>query len=172
MKKPEIYEKYPLWIIAVIDVLNLLVYIAGAYIMFKLSLITGWLYVIFLVFIEASVYREGCANCCYYGKACAFGRGFIAPLFVKKGSPKKFCEKKIEWKDLIPQMLVVLIPVITGIALLISRGFNLRILIALIYPVLSWFMLNPIIYGKLACPHCKQGSICCPAVEFFSKKKK
>ncbi|MBW2994872.1 hypothetical protein KY312_00830, partial [Candidatus Woesearchaeota archaeon] len=102
---------------------------------------------------------------------CAFGRGLIAAKIYKKGNPKKFCEKKIEFKDLIPQILVAAVPVVVGIALLISRGFNLLILLATIYPVASWFLINPIIYGKLACIHCKQGSICCPALDFFSKKK-
>jgi hypothetical protein len=70
-----------------------------------------------------------------------------------------------------PQVLVVLIPLIVGIALLISGGFNLLILIAMIYPIYSWFAVNPILYGKLACIQCKQGSICCPALKFFTKGK-
>jgi len=37
--------------------------------------------------------------------------------------------------------------------------------------VFSWVCLNQIIYGKLACIHCKQGSICCPALKFFTKGK-
>jgi hypothetical protein len=41
----------------------------------------------------------------------------------------------------------------------------------MIYPVFSWFAVNPILYGKLACLHCKQGSICCPALKFFTKGK-
>lgn len=102
----------------------------------------------------------------------AFGKGVIAAKFFKKGDPKKFCERKLGFKDFIPQILVVLIPLIVGIALLVSRGFNLPILIAMIYPVFSWFVINPILYGKLACIHCKQGSICCPALNFFIKKEK
>jgi hypothetical protein len=168
----KIYDKYPIWIVVLVNILMLAVYVAGAYIMLTLHWITGALYVIFLGFVEFTVYREGCRYCFYYGGGCAFGKGAIAALFYKKGDPKNFCKKKITFKDLIPQLLVVAIPLVVGIALLISRGFNLWILIALIYPVLSWFVLNPIIYGQLACPHCKQGSICCPALDFFSKKKK
>ncbi len=140
--------------------------------MFVLNWITGLLFIVFILFVESTIYKEGCVNCFYYGKLCAFGRGIIAPLLYKKGNPKKFCEKQIKFKDLIPMILVVAIPVVVGIALLISRGFNLLILLAIIYPVLSWFVLNPIIYGQLACPHCKQGSICCPAMEYFGGKKK
>lgn len=171
MKKgKKIYENYPLWIVLVIILLFLLVYIAGAYIMFTLHWITGVLFIAYLVILELSVYREGCKHCFYYGKRCAFGRGIIARVFVNKGDPKKFCEKEFTFKDFVPQILVVTIPIIVGIALLISRGFNVWILIAVLYPVFNWFVVNPIIYGKLACPHCKQGTICCPALKFFSKK--
>jgi hypothetical protein len=170
-KRPEVYESYPIWMVILINILTLAVYVAGAYIMFVLHWVTGILYLVYLVFIEFSIYREGCVHCFYYGRLCAFGRGAVAALFLKKGDPKKFCERELKWKDFVPQILVAAVPLVVGIALLISRGFDLLILIALIYPVLSWFVLNPIIYGKLACPHCKQGSICCPALKFFSKKK-
>ena len=170
--KPVLFEKYPLWMVLVFNLAMLLVYLAGAYIMFRLHLITGILFIIYLIFIEASVYREGCRHCFYYGKRCVAAKGLLAPFLVKKGDPKKFCERKLKFKDFIPQLLVALIPLIVGIALLVSRGFHLLTFIALLYPVFSWVVVNPIIYGKLACNHCKQGSICCPALEFFSKKKK
>jgi hypothetical protein len=170
-KKPVIYDKYPIWVVLIVNILQLLVYAAGAYIMFVLHWITGILFIIYAILMEFSVYKEGCRYCCYYGGGCAFGKGAIAKIFYKKGNPKKFCERELKWKDFVPQILVVAIPVMVGIALLISRGFNWLILIAMIYPVFSWFALNPIIYGRLACIHCKQGSKCCPALDFFSKKE-
>jgi len=170
-KKPEIYEDFPVHIVILVNILTLAVYVAGAYIMFTLNLVTGILYVVFLVILEFQVYREGCRYCFYYGKLCAFGKGMIAQLFFKKGEPKEFCKRELNWKDFVPQILVVAVPLVVGIALLISRGFSILILLALIYPVLSWFALNPIIYGKITCPHCKQGSICCPALKFFTKGK-
>ena len=170
-KKPEIYDCYPLWIVILANILILSVYVAGAYIMFKLSPITGVLYVLYLVFLERHFFKEGCIHCWYYGKLCAFGKGTLAAIFFSKGDPKNFCERELELKDFIPQVFVILIPLIVGISLLVLRSFNLLILIAMIYPVFSWFAVNPILYGKLACPHCKQGSICCPALKFFIKEK-
>lgn len=170
--KQRIYEQYPLWMVLVVNIFQLAVYAAGAYILFELSMITGTLYVLYLLMLEVNVYREGCRYCCYYGKLCAFGKGKVAVMFFRRGNPKKFCERKLSFKDIIPQLLVVLIPVIVGIALIISRGFDWIILMAILYPLFSWLCLNPIIYGKLACAHCKQGSICCPALEFFMKKGK
>ncbi len=172
MKNPKIYDRYPLRIVALANILQLAVYVAGAYIMFKLSLITGILYVVYLLLLERSVFKEGCIHCCYYGKFCAFGKGVVAAKFFKRGDPKKFCERRLGLKDFIPQLLVVLIPLIIGVALLVSRGFDTSILIAMAYPLLSWFAINPILYGKLACLHCKQGSICCPALKFFTEKQK
>jgi hypothetical protein len=167
MKKSEILDNYPLWIVIFANILILAVYVAGAYIMFALSLITGFLYVAYLVLLELYYFKEGCTCCCYFGKLCAFGKGAIAAMLFKEGDPEKFCERELGFKDFIPHVLVVLIPLIVGTAILISRGFNLLILIAMIYPVFSWFAVNPFLYGKLACLHCKQGSICCPALKFF-----
>lgn len=140
--------------------------------MFSLSQLTGILYMLYVLIIELQVYREGCKYCFYYGKRCVAAKGLIAPFIIKKGDPKKFCERELSFKNFIPQLLVTLVPLVVGIALLISRGFNILILLALIYPLLSWFIVNPIVYGKIACPHCKQGSICCPASDFFMKKQK
>ncbi len=170
--KKEIYDKYPIWIVLIVNIVMLLVVLAGSYIMFRLNLITGILYLIFIILLEFNVYREGCRYCCYYGGGCAFDKGRIAKLFFKKGDPKKFGERKLNWKDFIPMILASLIPIVVGIALLVSRGFHIPTLIASIYPLLNWFVINPLLYGQLACKHCKQGSMCCPALAFFSKKKK
>ena len=172
MNKPKLYEKYPLWIVFVVNIIMFLVVLAGAYIMFKLHLITGILYIIYIIFLEFTVYKEGCKDCYYYNSRCAFGKSYIARIFFKKGDGKNFTERKTGWKDLIPIILGSLVPIVVGIALLVSRGFHLLTLIATIYPVINWFFINPIIYGQLACKHCKQGAKCCPALEFFSKSKK
>ena len=165
------YESYPIWSVAVVILLFLAIYLAGSYIMFRLHLIAGLLFVLYIVLMEFYTYKEACPHCYYYGKRCYSGRGLIAQFVYKKGDPKKFCEKKIKFKDFLPQVIMLVIPIIVGIALLISRGFHLLTLIATLYPVFNWFFINPILYGKLACPHCKQGKKCCPALDFFSKKK-
>jgi len=139
--------------------------------MFRLHLAAGILYLLYIVLMEFFVFREACPHCYYYGKLCFSGRGKLAKLLYKKGDPKKFCERQMKLKDLIPQLIVVAVPIIVGIALLVSRGFHLLTLIAVLYPVFNWFVVNPILYGKMACPHCMQGKKCCPALDFFSKKK-
>ena len=165
-----IFDSYPLWTVILANILLLAVYVAGIYIIFTLSLITGILYVIYIVLLEFYYLKEGCTCCCYYGKLCAFGKGSISALFFKKGDPGKFCERELGFKDFIPQVLVVLIPLVVGTAIIISRGFDLLFFVVVIYPVFSWFVINPILYGKFACVHCKQGGICCPALKFFIKE--
>jgi len=168
----KIYENYPWGVIVLANVLQFLTCLTGAFIMFKLNLITGFLYLIFLILLELSVYKEGCIHCCYFGKRCAFGRGLIAAKIFKQGNSQKFCAKEVTLKSFLPHILFSAIPVIAGILLLVSRGFNIFILIALIYSILNWVVVSPVLYGKIACPHCKQGSICCPALNFFNKKQR
>ena len=140
--KSKYYESYPIWSVAVVILLFLAIYLAGSYIMFRLHLIAGILYIVYLILMEFFVYKEACPHCYYYGKICFSGRGKLAKLIYKKGDPKKFCERAMRFKDLIPQLIVVAVPIVVGITLLISRGFHLLTLIAVIYPVFNWFVIN------------------------------
>lgn len=167
-----IYESYPLGIVLLITTLLLSIYLSGIYIMINLHVVTGTLYIAYLLMLEFYCFREACTCCYYFGKLCAFGKGVIAKIFFERGEGHKFCKRELTFKDIIPQIIVVLLPLLVGIALLVSRGFDKSIFAAAVWPLASWLFLNPIIYGKLACPHCKQGTICCPALKFFSKKKK
>lgn len=162
------FESYPAWMVLVYNLATYATYGAGAYILFQLGPIFGAMYVGYLIFNEFLVYNEGCRNCYYYGKMCISGRGKIVPLLFKKGNPKKFCEKKVTWKSMIPSLLVVIIAEAAGVYLLL-QGFSWLILGLMLVPIFIWIFGNPIIYGKLACPHCKQGKLCCPAQDFFSK---
>jgi hypothetical protein len=169
MKKLKGYESYPGWIVLLSNLITISVLAAGFYLLY---LINFWLALVFLVYalyMEASVYREGCVNCYYYGKRCGFGRGLIAKILLKKGNPKKFTEKSVSMKDFLPSMLVSIIPIIAGIYLLIT-GFSWFILILTVWPVFVWFVVNPKLFGELICPNCKQCSICCPVAEFFKKQ--
>ena len=98
MKTTKIYDSYPLWIVILANILLLAVYVAGAYIMFRLSLITGILYVAYLVLLERHFFKEGCIHCCYYGNLCAFGKGVITAKFFKKDNPEKFVKESLVLK--------------------------------------------------------------------------
>lgn len=168
-EKPELYEKYPFKNVLIYNFVTLSLYAVGIYLTYLVWKWAALIFFIYLIFIELSVYKSGCSCCYYYGKRCVAGRGKIAPLIVKRKDPKKFCERTLSFKDFIPTLLVALIPVAAGIYLLI-KDFNFLILGLTLWPLLVNFIGNPIVYGKIACPHCKQGAKCCPACEYFNKK--
>ncbi len=170
-KKPVAFESYPPRIVLTTTLASLVTYIIGIYVLSLVDVVWGVLFLVYILYLEFSIYREGCACCYYYGKMCAFGRGKLAPLFHRRVDPEEFCKKDVSFKKLVPSMLVLVFPLIGGIALLVM-GFSWVILGLMVIPWLMWFLGNPIIYGKLACAHCKQGRKCCPAMEFFSGRKK
>jgi hypothetical protein len=123
----------------------------------------------YILYLEFRLLQKSCRNCHYYGKYCAFGKGKLCALVYPKGDAKKFLNRKITRKDLIPDALVSLIPIIIGIILLII-SFNRWILIGIIALILLASQGNNCIRGQLACKYCKQKELGCPAAELFNKK--
>jgi len=171
MKKTKCYENYPPWIVLVSNLVSLLIYAIGAFIIYEVGIIWLILYLLFILFLEIKLLMKSCVNCYYYGKYCAFGKGKISKLFFKKGNARKFMQKQITWKEIIPDFLVSVIPMIVGIILLI-RKFNLLILVLVISLFLLSFSGNALVRGSLTCKYCKQREMGCPAEQLFNKKKK
>ncbi|KYK20720.1 hypothetical protein AYK21_05630 [Thermoplasmatales archaeon SG8-52-2] len=169
MNSKKSYEKYPIGFVIGANILQLLIYFIGAYIVYLIGPIWLILYVLYIIILEIRLLRLSCIHCYYYGKLCAFGRGKFCALFFKKGKPKKFIDKKITWKDIIPEFLLSIIPIMIGIALLII-DFNLILLFLIILLLILAFPANGYLRGALACIHCKQREIGCPAEQFFRKK--
>ena len=169
MKKS--FENYPAWMVVVSNLVPLAIYAIGAYIIYQYGLVWLILYIAYLIFIEFSLYPKACVSCYYYGKVCAFGRGKIAALFFAKRDPQKFCQREAKWTNLIPDLLPVIVPVVAGIMLLV-KDFDLLILILIIVQAVLWSLGNAFVRGKLACPNCAQGEICCPAKDMFMKEKR
>jgi hypothetical protein len=170
MEKTKTYENFPLWMIAIYDTVSFGIYILGLYIMFKFGAILGWLYFFFCLCCEIRIMRTGCIHCYYYGKWCGAGRSKLAALLFKKGDPRKFLEKEITWKALIPDMLISLIPFVMGIYLLFT-GFNWYILLAVILLFLLTTQGNAFVHGNIVCKYCKQRKLGCPAEKLFTKTK-
>lgn len=169
MKK---FENYPRWIISITIILQLAIYVIGGAIIYQFGLVWLIVYLIYVAYLEITFYPKSCVYCYYYGKWCAFGKGKMAAwLGFKQKDNKKFCERQATYIGMIPEMLVVIVPVFLGIVLLLQRfewGVLALIIIDLI--LVSWG--NGFVRSKLACAHCKQGEICCPAREMFEKKAK
>jgi hypothetical protein len=170
VKKPtKGFERYPAWMVLVANAVFISVYLAGLYLVYLVWPVLALVFLVYVVYLESSVYRDGCVNCYYYGKVCAFGRGKIAKAFLRKGDPKKFTEKTVSFSDFLPSSLVNVVPLVAGIWLLLQR-FDWLVAGLMVWPLIVMFLGNPVIYGELACPNCKQARVCCPVCEFFRKR--
>ncbi len=171
MEQPKTFENYPCRIIIISNLVSVAIYIIGAFIVFQLGLIWLLLYLLYIFGLEIRLMKKSCVNCYYYGKYCAFGKGKISSWFFKKGNYHKFTKDKITWKDILPDFLVSIIPIVVGIVLLILN-FNWLLLILIVLLVILTSAGNGFVRGSLACKFCKQREIGCPAEQLFNKSKK
>jgi hypothetical protein len=169
MKKDVCFENYPFWMVFFSNLVSISIYLIGAFVIYQLGLIWLILYLIFIASLEFKLIKSHCVNCYYYGKTCAFGKGRISSIFFKKGSANLFCKKQMTWKDILPDFMVSLIPIIVGIIILI-KDFNWALLSSILLLFILTFIGNAIIRSKLACKYCKQRQIGCPAQKLFERK--
>lgn len=165
------YENFPLKIVSLALFVSFISYIIGAFILLGFGIIFSILYLVYCFGSELLVVFRGCRNCYYYGKICGLGKGRIAPLFCKKGDPKKFNERNIKWYTLIPDFLVVIIPIFGAIILLLT-SFSWMVLGLLVILAILFFGGTATIRGSFACKYCKQKELGCPADKMFNKEKK
>ena len=171
MAHPKTFENYPCWIMLISNLVSILIYLTGAFIISQIGLIWLGLYLVYIIWLEIRVMKKSCINCYYYGKYCAFGKGKISSLFFKKGNSSKFVNRKITWKYILPDFLVSIVPLMVGIVLLILN-FNWPILLSIILLVVLASFGNGFVRSSLACKFCKQREIGCPAEQLFRKNKK
>jgi hypothetical protein len=170
MQEPGCKENYPLAIVIGSNLLSLLIYVIGAIILSRFSVIWVIGYVLFILFLEFRLLSGHCVDCYYFGKTCAFGKGRLSALFFRRGSPEKFSRMELTWKDIFPDFLVFMIPVLAGI-LLLALEFTWSVLVLVIVLILLGFLGNALVRGQLACRYCKQREIGCPAEKLFNKTK-
>ncbi len=164
------YDRYPFWIVTLSTALGISIWAIGAYILSGFGILWTGLYLAYCIWIELGIMRHGCVNCYYYGRLCAFGKGRLCALLFEKGDPQSFTSRRCSWKDLVPDFLVVLIPLVGGIVLLI-RQFSWSLVLLLGALLILFSLGNAIVRGRLACAHCMQREIGCPAALLFSGKQ-
>ncbi len=169
MNDTQSFENYPKWMVVIAVLHNILIYGIGIYIISRLGILWTIPYVLYCLWIEFRVLKYSCKDCYYYSKLCCLGRSKLAPLFFKKGDPKKFLLKETSWLSMLPDFLVPVIPLIVGIILLIT-GFSVLQLLVLILLIILYMGGNAFVRGSLACKYCKQREIHCPAEKIFSSK--
>jgi hypothetical protein len=171
MQEPCFLENYPIPVVIVSNLLTLLIYVIGVYIIFRLSILLVICYVIFILTLEFRLLGSHCVNCYYFGRTCAFGKGRLSSLLFRKGSMERFNEKPITWRDIVPDFIVFFIPMIAGVILLVQE-FSWTVFILVLILFLLGFPGNALVRGRLACRYCMQRSIGCPAEQLFDKTKK
>ncbi len=165
------YENYPILTVILSNLVSLTIYGLGFIIMIRLGWIFSFLYIIYISIFEYRLIRYHCTNCFYWGKTCGFGKGRISSMFFKRGNISEFSRKDMSWKDMIPDLLITLIPLAVGIYLLIAE-FDIILLFAIILLIILTTAGNGFIRGKMTCTFCKQGELGCPADSLFNKDKK
>ena len=169
MKEPSVLQDYPAWIIALSNGLTLSIYALGAAIVARLGWALLALYLLFLLYLEVKLLAKSCAHCFYYGRRCFSGKGVICSWFIRRGDPAKFGSREVTWLSLLPDLLVALIPL--GVGLLLSiRRFDWILLSLMVGLVILAFPGNGCVRGKLACCHCHQRELGCPAEKLFRKR--
>jgi hypothetical protein len=113
------------------------------------------------------VLRGSSVNCYYYGKTCAFGKGRICARVLRRGDPQRFAAQEASWSDVLPDLLVSVFPLVGGAVLLVLKGWNWLIVALLVGLVFLALGGTAIVRGSLACKHCKQRELGCPAQKLF-----
>ena len=170
MQTVKTHEIYPFRTVLLSGLVSILIYTSGFLITLRLSWIVAIPYLVFIFFLEYRLLSRHCVNCYYWGRTCGFGKGRVSSIFFKKGNPSKFCESEFGWKDMIPDLLVSLVPLILGIIILIL-DFNVIVLIAMVLLIFLSTLGNGYIRGNLTCKYCRQREIGCPAEQLFKKGK-
>ena len=164
----KVYDQFPLPLVLLCIVVNLLIYVVGVYLIFPLGKVFVFLYLLYCLWMEIRAPLLSCRNCFYYGKFCAFGKGKICSLLFRKGSPERFLKKKISWITLAPDFLVSLVPLVVGGFYLVQLFSWLRLFLILILLILA-FPVTGFVRSSISCKFCKQREIGCPAIQFFTK---
>jgi hypothetical protein len=171
MKQAQCYENYPLWIVLVSNLVSLATYAIGAGIIYMFGAVWALLYVLYVLALELRLILRHCPDCYYYGRTCAFGQGRLSALVARKGSPKRMACGKATMLDILPDFMVSVIPIIAGIALLVG-AFSWVMLAAVATLFILGFAGNAFVRGQLACSHCMQRKLGCPAAKLFGMKSK
>ena len=164
------YESYPLWIVLLSNLHSFLLYWLGFAIMLRIGIVFSLLYLAYILVLEIRLLKTHCVDCYYWDRDCGFGKGRISALFFKKGDVSRFCSKGIKPTDMIPDLLVSLIPILKGIVLIIVK-FDFLLLAAVLVMILLTTTGNGFIRGRLVCRYCKQRDLGCPAEKLFNKEK-
>ena len=166
MAEVRTYENFPAPMVAVSVLVTIAIYAVGALILAGYGVVVTTAYLLYCAFFELRVMGHSCVNCCYYGKMCALGRGRISAYLFPQGDPGIFARMNITWAMLIPDVLVMLLPLLGGVILLV-RSFSWMVAVGMVLLTALALGGNAFVRTRIACKYCKQREIGCPAEKFF-----
>jgi len=170
MAQEKLCENYPLRTVLISNLVSISTYLIGAFIIYNIGPVWLAIYLFYILLLEIRVLKKSCTNCYYFGKTCAFGKGRLSSMLFRKGSVK-FASRPITRKDVIPDFMVTVVPMIAAVGLLIMN-FDWLFLALLIALFLLGFAGTGLVRGRLACKYCKQRKLGCPAEKLFGKTRK
>jgi hypothetical protein len=170
-RKPlPVFESYPAWMVSLSVGLNLSIYALASVLMARL----GWeflaAYLLFLACLEVNLLTKSCVYCAYYGKVCFSGKGKVAAWLFRRGDPSRFASREVTWLALLPDLLVTLMPLGAGLLLLI-REIDWMVLLLMIGLIILAFPGTGLVRSQLACCHCRQRELGCPAEQLFRARE-
>jgi hypothetical protein len=160
------YENFPAPMVAISVLVTVSIYALGAMVLSGLGPVVAAAYLIYCAYFEVRVMKHSCVNCCYYGKVCGLGRGKVSAYLFLQGDPGIFGCMKFTWTALIPDMLIMLLPLFGGVILLV-RSFSWMVAAGMALLVALSLGGNAFVRGRIACKYCKQRELGCPAEKFF-----
>ncbi len=173
LKKPigiTCYDNYPAWIVTSANILEFTTYLIGTWVVYQTGLMSSLFYIAIILVIQFRLLQKSCVNCYYYGKICFSGRGKLVPYLFNSGKTVLFTKAQFSFFDILPDLLILLIPLTTGVILLYIK-FNLMLAIMLVVLLILATSGNSFIRGLLACKFCKQRLLGCPAEQSFNKSR-
>jgi hypothetical protein len=167
MSPLQTYERFPVWIVLLCNLVAWATYAIGAYVLASLWIWLAIPYLVYILWLELRLLRDACVDCVYYGKTCAFGKGQLSAAAFQRGDPQRFAAREISWSEVLPDLLVSILPLIGGIVFLVLGGWDWLIAGLLFLLIALASSGTGFVRGTLACRHCKQREIGCPANELF-----
>ena len=167
--EPERFERYPTRFVLISCSQSFAIYVIGALVLWMLIPLASICYLFYCAVLEVKVLRCSCVNCYYYGKICCFGKGRLCSMIFKKGEPGQFAERQATWYEVLPDFMVMLVPVIGGILLLVNE-FSWIVVMLTIALLGLGLPGSALIRGSFACKYCRQKDLGCPAQRLFEKE--
>jgi len=163
------YKQYPAWIVLLSAAVAIAIYALGAVLLGRLGLVCALIYLAYCAWLEVNVMRKSCVHCAYYGKLCGLGKGWLCARLFPRGDPARFAQHEVSWRDVVPDMLVLVFPLLGGAVGLI-REFPWLFLGLLLALVILSVGGNAVIRGSFVCAHCAQRELGCPAQKLFERQ--